>query len=763
MKTSLIIHGHFYQPPRENPYTGIIPYQETPGNCGNWNEEIYRTCYLPNAYSRYLDFTGKIEEIVNNYCYISSNFGPTLLKWMDDAHPEFIKKLREADNESLERTGHSNILAQCYNHTILPLENRRTKETEVKWAIEDYTYRFGHKPEGFWLAECAIDKATIDVLSENGITYVVLSPWQAVAIDSVPLKGAPAPCDRPFYIEGNNSRIVAFFYDPDLASGISFGHLLRDADALYEKLVEMKEERKDPALINWATDGEIYGHHEAFGDMALAALIKKALASDDFEFTNYGAFLEKHGVKETAELSNGDDGRGSSWSCSHGVGRWYRDCGCHTGGDDSWNQKWRTPMRQAFNKLEKKARRVFDAEVEKILDPNVSPDSFLEGFGKVLSGRITVASYVKSFKSATGMNLTNSESIILAELLDAMKNCMFSYTSCGWFFNDISGIEPSQCIQYAICCANRIQNFVSTENILMSLLRDLSEAQSNIPSFGTGEDIARKLIGTVPPEVEACAYFLINSRIADKEYEKKRYGLFKLVSLNKSSVTVKDTLILDEITYTYEDVSSQAGTLSLVFRSKKTGYSYTFSSNSIPRLMSYDIRKWLNSSVSMRVSEDRLLKLSSDAQKFMFLFSSDSSKASNDMISSENAAVYVKIIKSYLRNPDNMKVENLKNIWPLISFVKVAGRISDVMSIKNLFDRQMNYYAELASRSLLTEKNALDLITVLSSIRSEEIHPDITLLQNEIYPVLTGKKETKISKETLLQLRKDLNFTYWWC
>lgn len=698
MKTSLIIHGHFYQPPRENPYTGIIPYQDTPGNCGNWNEEIYRTCYLPNAYSRYLDFAGKVERINNNYCYISSNFGPTLLKWIDDAHPDFIKKLKEADRNSLERTGHSNIIAQCYNHTILPLENRRTKETEVKWAIEDYTCRFGHKPEGFWLAECAIDKATIDVLSENEIKFVILSPWQADAINGVSLKGSPAPCDRPFYIEGNNSRIVAFFYDPDLASGISFGHLLRDADALYEKLVDIKEHRNNPALISWATDGEIYGHHEAFGDMALAALIKKAFENDDFEITNYGAYLEKHGVSETATLSNGDDGRGSSWSCCHGVGRWYRDCGCHTGGDDSWNQKWRTPMRIAFNNLEKKARKVFDTEVNRILGSSVSPDAFLAGFGKVLSGRLSVASYVKSYKSVTGMNLTDEEAVILAELLDAMKNCMFSYTSCGWFFNDISGIEPSQCIQYAICCANRIQSYIPNENVLISLMRDLSDAVSNIPSAGTGEDIAKKLVGSVPPEVEACAYFLINARVADREYAENRYGIFKLSELTPVSVTVKDSLILDETTYTFEDNSAQAGTLSILFKSKKTGYSYVFSSNSIPRRMNNDIKKWLNSSISMRIADDRLAKLALDAQKFIFLFSSDSSK-SGDMFSSENASIYVKIIKSYLKNRENMKLESLKKIWPLIRFVKVAGRMSDLLQMYSLFDRQMNYYADLASDS----------------------------------------------------------------
>ena len=273
MKTSIIIHGHFYQPPRENPYTGILDNQESAKPFANWNEAVYRTCYLPNAYSRYLSPYGKITNIYNNYSSISANFGPTLLNWIDTAHPYFINKLKEADSISISNTGHSNFLAQCYNHAILPLETRRNKTLQVKWAIEDYKYRFGHEPEGLWLGECAIDKETVDVLGENNIKFVVLSPWQGTSIDGKSLNGKPAPCNRAFIIEGFEKSISAFFYDPDLASGISFGHFLRDADDLYGKIKNIRKERNNPKLIHWATDGEIYGHHEPYGDMALAALI----------------------------------------------------------------------------------------------------------------------------------------------------------------------------------------------------------------------------------------------------------------------------------------------------------------------------------------------------------------------------------------------------------------------------------------------------------------------------------------------------------
>lgn len=754
MKTSLIIHGHFYQPPREDPYTGIVPYQDTPDRLGNWNEQIFRTCYQPNAYSRYLDFSGKVDSITNNYSYISSNFGPTLLKWMDESHPDFMKKLREADRESIKRTGHSNFMAQCYNHTILPLENRRTKETEVKWAVEDYTYRFGHKPEGFWCAECAIDKETIDVLAENGITFVVLSPWQAVSINGVSVLGKGAPCDRAFVIHGHERKLFAFFYDAELASGISFGHLLRDADKLYEKLENIREDRNNPDLISWATDGEIYGHHEAFGDMALAALIRKTLESEVFEFTNFAAFLEEHGAEETAVLSEGEDGRGSSWSCSHGVKRWYCSCGCHTGGDDSWNQKWRTPLRNAFNNLEDKAREIFDREAEKLLGNTVSADQIIFDYGKVLSGRMTLSSYLQTY------DLSEENKGILAELLDAMKNCMFSYTSCGWFFNDISGIEPSQCIQYAICCANRLQRCAPKENLLVSLLKDLSPAQSNIKAVGNGEDIGRRLIRSVPAAVEACGYFILNRKMGGAKNRRSSYGVFSLIEFSDEKISVLDNLTLERSQFTYEDDTQEEGTLSISFRNRKTGYTYTYTNNEVSKLVSREITRWMNSNFASYVSTQKFARLSSDMEKYLYLAETE---MVTDIPAEENAAFCAKLVNAHLQKVKKHEVPAvLDQIWPVIRFIKVSGRMSDYAAVKRMFDRYMNYFASIIAKGELTEESATDLIGVLTKTREEGIYPDITLLQNEIYPILTGKKKTVVSDKTLLQLRKDLNFTYPW-
>ncbi|MCF0262841.1 MAG: DUF3536 domain-containing protein, partial [Sphaerochaetaceae bacterium] len=402
MKTSIIIHGHFYQPPRENPYTGIVPNQSSAKPSANWNEAIYKTCYRPNAVSRYLATDGSIKTIYNNYINISSNLGQTLLDWIDSAHPGFMSKLLKADKESIKKFGHSSIMAQGFNHTIMPLDSTSTKRIQTVWAIESYKMRFGHAPEGLWLAECAIDEETVDILAENNIRYVILAPWQGVAIDGVSTNGAPMPSDRAFIIKGKKGSINAFFYDGEFASGVSFGHMLRDADAMFDRLCKKRKERNNPVLIHWATDGEIYGHHEPFGDMGLAAFIRKISESNEFEIDNYASFLDKHPATEVATLGKGEEGLGTSWSCSHGVGRWMRNCGCHTGGDDSWNQEWRGPLRKAFNNLENKVRDLLDAKMKGILGQETSYEDIILGYKAVVSHKQTVKEYVQSIKKANG-------------------------------------------------------------------------------------------------------------------------------------------------------------------------------------------------------------------------------------------------------------------------------------------------------------------------------------------------------------------------
>ncbi|NLZ77298.1 MAG: DUF3536 domain-containing protein, partial [Spirochaetales bacterium] len=441
--TALILHGHFYQPPRENPYTGRIETQPSAEPFNDWNEYITADCYQANTRSRYLNGYGQVLSMTNNYKHLSFNFGPTLLSWLRANHPLTYEAILQADKESLSRLGHGNAIAQAYNHPILPLQKRHDIQTQVMWALEDFHARFGRESEGLWLSETGINPVTIDVLAENGVKFVILSPWQAKETEKEGLlDGKPAPYGKPFLLTGEKGgTVTAFFYNHTLAEGISFGHYLRDADVLYKLLLEIRKKEKSP-LIHTATDGEIYGHHEPYGDMALAALIKKTEAGGELTFTNYGAYLAANPAKEWAVLHDGEEKRGSSWSCSHGVSRWYKDCGCYTGGNPSWNQKWRTPLRASFDALAGRIDEIYLREAGKILGSEETTRKVLDGFAPVASHLVSLQEFLSPYTTC------EEEISALGCLLQGQKYKHYSYTSCGWFFNDLAGLEPKQNITY---------------------------------------------------------------------------------------------------------------------------------------------------------------------------------------------------------------------------------------------------------------------------------------------------------------------------
>ncbi len=751
--TSIIIHGHFYQPPRENPFTGIVPLQASAKPYDNWNESIYRTCYYPNSCSRYLDQYGKILDINNNYSSISSNFGPTLLAWIEQQHPAFLNKLREADRDSLKRTGHSNFIAQCFNHTILPLDSLRNKRIQVRWAIEDYKYRFGHKPEGFWCSECAIDPETVDVLAEAGIKFTILSPWQAVAVDGKDLEGEPAPCDRAFWIKGRTNKIAAFFYDPGYASGISFGHLLQSADKLYDSIVETIEERKNPALLHWATDGEIYGHHEPFGDMALAALIKKINKNNNLEITNYGAFLEKHPPVEEATLSLGDDGLGSSWSCSHGVGRWYRNCGCHTGGDAKWNQKWRGPLRIAFRNLERKANLIFTEQVRQILGDNTNPDRLLEEYGVVACGKKDA----KSFLSAYTTDKTDRQT--LAVLLDAMKNVLFSFASCGWFFNDLSGIEPRQNMLYAAYAADSLQPFTS-ENLTQALLSDLREAESNIASEGTGEDIARHTLPKIPGFAMAAGFFTMNRALAKESDYTDTYGIYRLKTMNSGSVSICNTQTLKTYNLLCSAKKDPDGSFFYSVRNKATGYVYSFSGVQVTDIDMKIFTSWVERKLTECLSGSPFEKLTENIENYIILVNTDSSFL-NGNIFHENMSLCIKAFKcSLLENGNERKEKRIQHLDRIALFAAKVGTKEEIESIGQIFDIYMDIFSRRLHAGNFTDSDGRSLMRILKIARERDFTPDITEIQNEILPFKTGKKVSKkIKPDTLSELLLQLNFS----
>src|ERR1044072_2882557 len=368
---ALVVHGHFYQPPRENPWTGEVETEPSAVPYHDWNERIYAECYAPNA-------------AANNYARISFNFGPTLLSWLERQHPETYQQILAADRESaLERGGHGNAIAQAYGHAILPLCNERDRLTQVVWGIADFRFRFGREPEALWLPETAANNATLAMLIEQGFRYVILAPEQAKSVrvgsESVDVSGGKIDTTRAYRFEhpdGSGRSIAVFFYNGPLARAIAFEKALTSSRGLVERFVQVAQ-RGD--LVNVATDGETYGHHFKFGDLALAYALGVEAKQAGFWVTNYGEYLDQHPPEFVVEIDNGLAGEGSSWSCAHGVDRWTRDCGCHTGGGAGWNPAWRDPLRVALNFLrDDAALKVESSGSELLRDPWCARNVYIE-------------------------------------------------------------------------------------------------------------------------------------------------------------------------------------------------------------------------------------------------------------------------------------------------------------------------------------------------------------------------------------------------
>lgn len=508
MQTSLILHGHFYQPPRENPWTDLIPRQPSAAPFHDWNRRITQECYAANCYSRYLGAYGEILNISNNYEVFSFNFGPTLMNWLKSESPNVYAKIVEADIVSRARNnGHGNAIAQVYNHIIMPMASTDDKRIQIRWGIEDFRSHFQRDPEGMWLAETAVNQETVDCLIEAGIRFIILSPWQADSVED-PKTGKftkvtnPLTVSRSAYLlkGSRGGTLAAFFYNHVLAQGISFGHYLQNADSFYEKLKFFAGKSEDD-LLHTATDGEIYGHHEPYADMCIAALRKKIEADGEnapLRFTNYGNYLEQHPPKLTAQLQKGEGGKGSSWSCFHGVSRWYKDCGCSTGGPSEWNQKWRTPLREAFDRLRLKTDALFRKKMAEL--SNEDPQRIGEQYAELLTGQVSAKAFADRFL------IKNNEQnrIDFLTLLEGLKLSQFMFTSCGWFFAELSGIEPVQNMCYAYRAAEIFQKYTD-ENLTELLGECLEKAKSNLPEQGNGRDIFNRYVKTQKYSTERLA------------------------------------------------------------------------------------------------------------------------------------------------------------------------------------------------------------------------------------------------------------------
>ena len=485
MSRYICIHGHFYQPPRENPWLEAIELQVSAAPYHDWNERITRECYAPNAVSRILDDKGLVVKLVNNYSKISFNFGPTLLSWLEIKAPDVYAAILEADRQSRDRfSGHGSAVAQVYNHMIMPLANSRDRATQVLWGMRDFEHRFKRAAEGMWLPETAVDLESLELLAQFGITFVILAPHQAARVrrmgetDWHEVKDAQIDPTMPYRQQLPSGRSIAiFFYDGPIARAVAFEGLLSHGDRFIDRLTGVFAASQDrPQIVHIATDGESYGHHHRFGDMALAYVLEQVETRGLASLTNYGEYLAAHPPShEVAILEQ------SSWSCVHGIERWSSHCGCNSGAHPGWNQEWRAPLRNALDWLRDYVAPSWEREASKLLrDPWAARDDYIE----VVLDRSE--KNIQNFLARRAIQpLSAAETTMALKLLELQRNAMLMYTSCGWFFDDLAGIETVQILKFAGRAVQLAQELFG-DSLEEQFARRLTAAKSNVPDEGDG-------------------------------------------------------------------------------------------------------------------------------------------------------------------------------------------------------------------------------------------------------------------------------------
>jgi alpha-amylase/alpha-mannosidase (GH57 family) len=491
----ICIHGHFYQPPRENAWLEVVEAQESAAPFHDWNERINFECYATNAVARILDSDNKIVNILNNYSRMSFNFGATLLSWMQEADPDTYKLIQDADKASRKKySGHSSALAQAHSHLILPLANYTDKVTQIYWGLKDYEHRFGHQAEGIWLAETAINTETLEVMAMYGLKYTVLAPRQAKAFRKVGsdawnnIENENIDTRRPYICKLPSGNTMAlFFYNGNVSQGVAFEGLLNSGKAFAQRLLNAFDGSNEPQLVHIATDGESYGHHHRLGEMALADCLNYIDEKSFAKLTNYGEYLEMYPPHYEVQIHEN-----SSWSCVHGVERWRSDCGCNTGsGYGKWHQKWRGPLRFALNWLRDQLIPVFEEEASKYVN---DPWTVRNEYITVLLNR-SEDNLDKFLNENAKRLLTKKEKVHLFRLLEMQRNAILMFTSCGWFFDEISGLETTQILQYA-CRAIHYAKQVADIDLEEEFVFRLSQAPSNLSSFEHGGGVYEKNVKT---------------------------------------------------------------------------------------------------------------------------------------------------------------------------------------------------------------------------------------------------------------------------
>lgn len=508
------VHGHFYQPPRENPYLDTIERQPSAHPFHDWNERIYYECYRPNVFARILNDRGEVVGIVNNFEYMSFNIGPTLMSWLELYDREVYDGIITADRKSAERlNGHGNAIAQVYNHIIMPLANERDKYTQIRWGKADFRSRFGRDPEGMWLAETAVDYATLETLVDEGIKFIVLAPSQAERCRTIPSESESDPQwhavgggqidpTRPYRCFLPDGRAIdIFFYDGPISRDMGFNDVLGSSDVFVGRLgMAVRGDHRPAQLISVATDGETFGHHKYGTEKCLAYAFTREMPNRGWTVTNFAHYLSCNPPTWEVVLKPV-----TAWSCSHGVGRWQDDCGC--GGSVEWQQKWRRPLRDTLNWLRDRLVEIYEqAGREFFSDPWLARDEYIQ----VIRDR-SAENLIQFFYRHQCRQLSQSQQIDALRLLEMQRHALLMFTSCGWFFEELSRPEGVQILRYA-ARAIELAGEIAGVQLEPEFRRRLKEAPSNVAGFGDGQAVYDRLVVTAQVSFEqVAAHYAISS------------------------------------------------------------------------------------------------------------------------------------------------------------------------------------------------------------------------------------------------------------
>jgi alpha-amylase/alpha-mannosidase (GH57 family) len=512
-KRFICIHGHFYQPPRENPWLETVETQDSAAPYHDWNERICAECYATNGAARIQNNKNQITRIVNNYARISFNVGPTLLSWLKDNAPRTYRMILDGERRSRKNYGgHSSAMAQVYNHIIMPLANVRDRITQIRWGIADYKHHYGSAPEGMWLAETAADTESLELLAEHGVKFTLLAPSQCKRVRALnegengwtDTPGASVDTTYPYLVRFKSGLSLAvFFYNGPASRAIAFEGLLNSGENFAARLKSGFRDGAQTQLMHVATDGESYGHHHRHGEMALAYALLLLEKDRTVKLTNYGKHLEQFPPEYECEIEDN-----TSWSCAHGVERWRSNCGCNSG--KPYNQLWRAPLRQALDELRDAVAPLTEQEGNKLFkDVWAARDAYI---GVVLDRR--TESTDGFLKKHASRELTRAERVRALELMEMQRHTQLMYTSCGWFFDDISGIETVQIIAYAARVLQLSKEIFKQRAVDLepAFLARLAEAKSNVPSAGDGAQIYRASVATMELGLEqVAAHYAISS------------------------------------------------------------------------------------------------------------------------------------------------------------------------------------------------------------------------------------------------------------